>query len=263
VFIRPGTEPRTLRPFCDTLLPPQPTPLFTSLLEKAYNRSQPDVRPSNPRGRKAPMATYSGMCARHQFESKTLPEAKKRGWPECIDWEGFPGRVLKMKQDLSHILTDPGDPIVYRNDDEKEKTQNDETEQHRSKGPRMRCIFWQNLLEDLKNNGTKGVKGVLGQYYGFENTQPGYYGELGSAIIHQVLYDMFPLNTINPALVDPLTANEFMERIFVPEVGMRLVIQDMGLNIDDWADKTRAVAVLKESASYGVTMFPESQGQWG
>ncbi|KAJ7125195.1 hypothetical protein C8R44DRAFT_134087 [Mycena epipterygia] len=173
LFISPGTDPKTLCPYCDTPLPPQPTPLLARLLDQTFNKSYRDVRPSNPLGRKAPMGVFVAVCQRHRFESETLPEAEERGWPKCIDWAGLKGRVLKMKRDLSHILTDPGDPIVYRNDDEKEKTQDDETKPHRSKGPRMRCIFWKDLLKDLKNNGTKGVKGVQGQFANFEKTQPG------------------------------------------------------------------------------------------
>lgn len=88
------------------------------------------------------------------------------------------------------------------------------------------------------------------------------YGELGSVIIHQALYNMFPLTTIDPALVDPLTPNEFVQRILVPEVGMRLVLQDMDLNVEDQAHKTRAVDILHKSASYGVAMFPDGGGEW-
>jgi len=171
VFISPGTDPKTLCPYCDTPLPPQPTPLLTRLLDKTYNRSYRDVRPSNPLGRKAPMGVFVAVCQRHRFESETLPEAEAEGWPKCIDWPGIKGRVLKMKRDLSHILMDPGDPIVYRNNDEKE-TQNDGTKP-RCDGPRMRCIFWENLLENLKDSGTSSVKGATGQYMNFEKIQPG------------------------------------------------------------------------------------------
>lgn len=172
VFISRGTDPKTLCPYCDTPLPPQPTPLLTRLLDQTFNKSYRDKRPANPLGRKAKMGVFVAVCQRHRFESETLPEAKAEGWPTCIDWSGVEDRVLKMKRDLSHILTDPGDPVVYRNNDEKE-TQNDGTEPQQSKGPRMRCIFWKDLLKDLKNNGTKGVKGVQGQFANFEKTQPG------------------------------------------------------------------------------------------
>ncbi|KAJ7496832.1 RTC4-like domain-containing protein [Mycena latifolia] len=262
LFISPNTDPKTLCPYCDTPLPAEPTPLLTRLLEQTFNKSYRDVRPSNPLGRKAPMGVFVAVCQRHRFESQTLPEAEARGWPKSINWAALKGRVLEMEEDLSYILEDPGDPIVYGNGEETEERQKPESEPKRSKGPRMQCIFWKDLLKDLKKQGTKGVKGVRGQFANFEKTQPGYYGELGSVIIHQTLYDMFPLTTIDPDLVDPLTPNEFIQRILVPEVGMRLVIEDMDLDVADRSDKKQAVAVLRESASYGVAMFPEDGGDW-
>ncbi|KAF8132224.1 RTC4-like domain-containing protein, partial [Mycena galopus ATCC 62051] len=261
VFLAPGTDPKTLCPYCDTPLPPQPTPLLTRLLEETFKKSYREVRPSNPLGRKAPMGVFVGVCQRHRFESETLPEAEARGWPKYIDWAGLSDRVLAMERDLELILADPGDTIVYGNDNEDGKKQKETPRQ--LKGPRMRCIFWKDLVKELKTKGSKGVKGVQGQFANFEKTQPGYYGELGSVIIHQTLYDMFPLTAIDPHLVDPLTPNEFIQRILVPEVGMRLVMEDMGLDLDDRADKQHAVAVLQESASYGVAMFPEDGGEGG
>ncbi|KAJ6497554.1 RTC4-like domain-containing protein [Mycena sanguinolenta] len=260
LFMAPGTDPKTLCPYCDTPLPTQPTPLLTRLLDETLPKSYRDARPSNPLGRKAPMGVFVGVCQRHRFESETLPEAEARGWPKFIDWPRLKGRVSTMERDLRRILADPGDPIVYGNDEEKEKRKN---ESPKNKGPRMRCIFWKDLLKELKSKGSKGVKGLQGQFANFEKTQPGYYGELGSVIIHQTLYDMFPLDTIDPELVNPLTPNEFIQRILVPEVGMRLVMEDMDLTLDDQSDKRRAVAVLRESASYGVAMFPEDGPESG
>ncbi|KAK7057639.1 RTC4-like domain-containing protein [Favolaschia claudopus] len=262
LFLSPGTDPKTLCPYCDTLLPAQPTPLLTRLLEETFKKSYRDARPANPLGRKAPMNVFIGVCQRHRFESETLPEAEMRGWPKFIDWEGLQGRVLALKRDLLGILRDPGDPIVYGNEDDAEEPQPPVNSQP-NKGPRMLCIFWKDLVKELKAKGSKGVKGVHGQFANFEKTQPGYYGELGSMIIHQTLYDMFPLSSIDPDLVSPLTPNEFIQRILVPEVGMRLVMEDMDLNQDRRTDKKRAVAVLRESASYGVAMFPADGGEWG
>ncbi|KAJ6593384.1 RTC4-like domain-containing protein, partial [Mycena capillaripes] len=259
VFISPGTDPKTLCPYCDTPLPAQPTPLLTRLLEQTFNKSYRDVRPSNPLGRKAPMGVFVAVCQRHRFESETLPEAEARGWPKYINWAGLKLRVVAMKEELQQVLEDPGDPIIYGNDDGEER-QKDASRSERKKGPRMRCIFWNDLAKELRTKGSKGVKGVQGQFANFEKTQPGYYGELGSVIIHQTLYDMFPLTTIDPYLVDPLTPNEFIQRILVPEVGMRLVMEDMDLDPDVKSDKKQAVAILRESASYGVAMFPEDGG---
>lgn len=80
------------------------------------------------------------------------------------------------------------------------------------------------------------------------------YGELGSVIIHQTLYSMFPLSDFDPNLTVPLTPNEFVQRILVPEVATALIMQDMDL------DKREAIRTLRDSAAYGVAMFPDTCG---
>lgn len=79
-------------------------------------------------------------------------------------------------------------------------------------------------------------------------------------IIHQTLYNLFPPTSINPDSVAPLTASEFVQRILVPEVGVRLIIEDQELD-DDGDGMEKAVRILRESASYGVSMFPADDGE--
>ncbi|CAK5282348.1 unnamed protein product [Mycena citricolor] len=256
-LISPDTDPKMLCPFCDTRLPLHPTPLLRRLLAETRRKSYRDARPSNPLGRKAPMNVFVAVCQRHRFESEILPEADAKGWPKSIDWERLQSRVQAMQHALRAILEDRGAAIVFgKNADE-----SDSDEPHR--GPRMQCIFWRDLLRDLKNKGSKAVKSVRGQFATFEKTQPGYYGEMGAMIINQTLYNSFPLDSINPDLVLPLTPRDFMQRILIPEVGMRLVIEDMNMDVDDADDRATAVQVLRDSASYGVAMFPEDGGEWG
>ncbi|KAF8208626.1 RTC4-like domain-containing protein [Mycena galopus ATCC 62051] len=227
-FISPDTDPTTLCPYCDRPLPPTPTPTLQRLLDVTFLNSYSDVRPANPLGRKASIMAFATLCQRHQFESETLPMAAENGWPLSIDWDALGDRVCGMKINLEDIIAD-----AERSD----------------RGPRMQCIFWRELLEELKSSGSRRVSGVSGQFATFNKTQPGYYGELGSAIIHRVLYSLFASET-SPDLVQPLTVREFIGRILVPEVGMRLIMQDKSLDMES------AVRVMRESASYGVSMFP-------
>lgn len=86
------------------------------------------------------------------------------------------------------------------------------------------------------------------------------YGELGSVIIHQTLYNMFPPASMDPNVIAPLTANEFVQRILVPEVALRLIMEDKGFSDEDMKE---ALTILRESSAYGVAMFPEDGGEWG
>jgi hypothetical protein len=78
------------------------------------------------------------------------------------------------------------------------------------------------------------------------------YGEQGSIIIHQSLYSLFPPDGIPPALVLPLTPDQFLTRVLVPETAVLLIQQDMSLTT-----KRQALRVLDESKKYGLAMFPE------
>ncbi|KAJ7506269.1 hypothetical protein B0H11DRAFT_1628325, partial [Mycena galericulata] len=100
------------------------------------------------------------VCQRHMLESVKLPRAVANGWPTSIDWYDVEDRVLSMKGDLKRILRDPGRPINYSNG------------------------------EALELNGSRRVNGVEGQFATFEKTQPGYYEELGSAVMHRTLYSL-------------------------------------------------------------------------
>ena len=85
------------------------------------------------------------------------------------------------------------------------------------------------------------------------------YGELGSVIIHQTLYNLFPPSELDSDLVSPLTSNEFIQRILVPEVAVRLIKEDQNLEGD--VGTNEALQILRESSAYGVAMFPEDSGE--
>ncbi|KAG1803898.1 restriction of telomere capping protein 4, partial [Suillus plorans] len=93
--------------------------------------------------------------------------------------------------------------------------------------------------------------GVKGQFSTFEKTQPGYYGELGLLIIHQTLYNLFPFSSFDTSLIAPLSRAEFVQFVLIPEVAVRLIMQDLHL------DRDEAIMTLRESSQYGVSMFPD------
>jgi RTC4-like domain len=78
------------------------------------------------------------------------------------------------------------------------------------------------------------------------------YGELGSMILHQTLYNIFPPSSFDAQSIVPLTPQEFIQRILVPEAALALIMEDMG------QDRTRAAQTMRESAGYGVAMFPDT-----
>ncbi|KAF8625035.1 hypothetical protein AX17_006949 [Amanita inopinata Kibby_2008] len=225
-----AVDPKLLCPFCDSLLPALPTPRLKKLITNALKKSYPDCRPSNPLGRKAPSAVFIAVCQRHRFESELLPEAERKGWPKSIDWDRLGSRVKGMRNELEGLVES------------------------------VRCgtgvsMFWEEVKKELETKGSRAVASVHGQFAAFEKAQAGYYGELGYAIIHQTLYDLFPPTSFNPEFIAPLTSREFVQRVLVPEVAVRLIVEDKNLKSAERFEQ--AVSILRDSSSFGVAMFPD------
>lgn len=165
VFLDASVDPATLCPYCDEPLPVEPTSYLTSVLESTRRRSYPDARPSNPLGRKAPLATFIAVCQRHRFESVELPEARRKQWPTTIRFELVRERVESMKDRLEAIIHD----VDIIKDGDSDEEDEDET----MKGPRKKSIFWQDIKKQVKKKGSRAVVGVNGQFASFEKSQPG------------------------------------------------------------------------------------------
>ncbi|KAJ7461943.1 hypothetical protein FB451DRAFT_964949, partial [Mycena latifolia] len=199
----------------------------------------------NRSGRIAPSAVMASFCAMHAFKS-LIPQAVAKGWPQSIDWVALEGRVRCVESDLAKIINDPGDPIVYPTAKTSEA----------GNGLRMQCIFWLEFVQRMETNGPKNIRGAKSGFATFARVQPGYYGEIGFDILYNVLCDMFPLVDILPAVVRPLTPHEFIQQIMVPEAAMRLIADDLKLDLAKRDEKKKAVEVLRESARYGAMKFP-------
>ncbi|KAG6374759.1 hypothetical protein JVT61DRAFT_4135 [Boletus reticuloceps] len=235
-------DPSRMCPYCDEELPSHSTPFLQHLLAAARKKSVSDPRPRNRGALKAPLTVYISVCQRHRFESHQLPIAIERGWPRTIDFTKVPARVKKMKKELEAILLDKDDTS-----DIEDLGTDDGHGRSRSKS-----VFWREVKKEVKKQGSRAVVGVRGQFASFEKTQPGYYGEQGSVIIHQTLFDLFPPSTFDATLIAPLAPAEFIQRVLVPEAGWRLIAQDLCVDMED------AIVTLRDSAQYGVAMFPDT-----
>ncbi|KAK1218659.1 hypothetical protein PQX77_018647 [Marasmius sp. AFHP31] len=73
--------------------------------------------------------------------------------------------------------------------------------------------------------------------------------------MHHAIFKMFPPSSVEPGLVAPLDPKEFIQRILVPEVAVCLIMEDRKTR--GASDYNEAVHVLRDSAAYGVAMFPD------
>ena len=67
----------------------------------------------------------------------------------------------------------------------------------------------------------------------------------------KTIYDLFPPAKFPPNATLPLTPTEFIQHVLVPEAALQLVIEDMNQSRAD------AIRTLRDSAQYGVAMFPD------
>ncbi|KAI0832012.1 RTC4-like domain-containing protein [Trametes gibbosa] len=251
IFLDPSVDPKTLCPWCDERLPSNPTPHLVSLMDVARRRSYADDRPTNPLGLRAPPAVFVSVCQRHRFERIWVPRARKRGWPTRIDWGRLSGRVGHLEGTLKTLVDDIDEDLSTF------ALKLDIKGKGKGQHPRRTNEFWQEVVKNVREQGSRQATGVRGQFLHFNKTQPGYYGELGYVIIHQTLCNLFPPASFDPAAAQPLTPEEFIAHILVPEAAANLIMEDLGLSRVD------ALKTLRESVEYGVAMFPADEGEGG
>lgn len=136
-------------------------------MDGARRRSYADDRPANPLGLRAPPTVFVGVCQRHRFERIWIPRARKRGWPTSIDWARLSERIGRLKATLKALVDDIDEefsPGASRTD-VKGKGKEDR--------PRKMNEFWQELVKNVREQGSRQTTGVRGQFLHFNKTQPG------------------------------------------------------------------------------------------
>jgi hypothetical protein len=122
------------------------------------------------------MSVFVTACQRHRFESQILPEAERKGWPKTVDWKAVAKRVVNMKAALEALVNDPGDVTKGTIRDpgrEKDEWEVPYGQEKRKNGPKKNSIFWNEVMEEVKQKGSRAVAGVRGQFENFEKAQPG------------------------------------------------------------------------------------------
>ncbi|THU87842.1 hypothetical protein K435DRAFT_681005 [Dendrothele bispora CBS 962.96] len=229
-----------LCPFCDKRLPDPCSPTLDKLLLEITAKATRDPRPRNANGLKAPLSVFASFCSRHEWESKIVPLAEKRGWPKVVDWDNFQERIKEMKVEMEVLLYDHVFVTTSRHNQNEARVRNS-------------SHFWVQALKTISKQGR--MKGdVQSRMANFDQSLPGYYGELGYAIILETIQEMFPADDLFDVVVEPMNVQDFFEYVLIPEVAVRLIMEDMDLKGQDGMAK--AVKIAKESWSYGSQMFP-------
>jgi hypothetical protein len=84
------------------------------------------------------------------------------------------------------------------------------------------------------------------------------YGEVGTAIIAAALSEMFPPDSWSQSIyTGPLNPLAFIAKILVPEVAMRLIMEDMGWDVEQADQRAKCRELMLASSEYGALTFPE------
>ncbi|KAG8685269.1 hypothetical protein FRC09_014858, partial [Ceratobasidium sp. 395] len=81
-----NVDPKDLCPFCDELLPDNPSPDLLRTMAELKLLAQPEPRHRNPFGLTAPLTTFINLCHMHRAESTYVQRGKENHWPVTINW---------------------------------------------------------------------------------------------------------------------------------------------------------------------------------
>jgi hypothetical protein len=116
---------------------------------------------------------FVAVCQRHRFEKIWLPQARHKGWKEKIDWAELSGRIDALEDALEAILNDMNVDYSDDEDVDRGKGKTKAKDSRKRWGPRKQCVFWRELMLEVKRGGVRSLRGVRGQYDNFEKIQPG------------------------------------------------------------------------------------------
>jgi hypothetical protein len=162
-----------------------------------------------------------GYCRRHE-NATILQQGKQLGYPAIYDFTQVRVRITKLLPRIRKLLDGPDSEF----------------------------------LTTLRNKTShRNVATPMSMFNVFDLTQPGYYGPRGAEMIRGIVMDSMAKEIkSNKSLSDALKfcggVMGYISSIIVPEIGVRLIMQDMDVNWDD------AKRVMKESAAYGNVINP-------
>ncbi|KAI8384597.1 uncharacterized protein BYT42DRAFT_492567 [Radiomyces spectabilis] len=184
------------------------------------------------------------FCRLHRIELKIKPQGRRKGYPLHIAFEDLEERIQGFRQELMDVIAG-----------------------------RVHSSYRETALKAYKDLGTNKARSVMGVMARFETTLPGYYGSKGAAIILDILNSMFlQTGLLGKEQTSPQLPMEYLQQVLVPEVGYRLIRQDIINHSkhtpqDLTSDETemslaeRAKIIMSESSEFGSLIHPGADDQ--
>ncbi|CAO3623641.1 unnamed protein product [Mucor hiemalis] len=186
------------------------------------------------RKRQVPLSEKDYFCRLHNIELIIKPDGESEGYPISIDFDGIEKRIHSFDKELKLVIRKQ---LLSDYRDIAEKAYRDE--------------------------GITKARSTLSVMTRFHKSLPGYYGPKGAAVILDALNKMYLTSGyLEKNLVSQQLPLEFLQQVLVPEVGFRLILQDI---IKERLKKThspmsnskeKAKKIMLESIDYGSALFP-------
>ncbi|KAH8929339.1 hypothetical protein BT69DRAFT_1198648, partial [Atractiella rhizophila] len=114
--------------------------------------------------------------------------------------------------------------------------------------------FFVAAKNEWESKGKRKMKSAMSEYETFEVQIPGYYGDRGSVVIYEALREQY---VVEDAILDdsrsaPLDKATFIRRVLLPEIAMRLIMEDEGLS-----SLEEAREVMEKSRDFGRAVWPD------
>ncbi|WVQ94476.1 hypothetical protein IAU59_001555 [Kwoniella sp. CBS 9459] len=254
-FLAPYRSATDQCPYCSEPMPSHPSAHLVELKRQLEDISVPCPTEDNPSARNLSWQQHIDFCSLHRAETSLIPLGIRDGYPEHIDFLHLEERLEQgwIRKRLDEIVQNPQSSDVFR------RVQK-EVEEH----GKMR---WGGIRFQSKEDNIAAVK-------------PGYYGDLGRAIIINHFLNLrkwgyFPClksstssqtghssqsaiaEQHNPISLEPLSWHDFVSHVLVPESSILLIMQDRDhASLTDHA-YDEAEAVRSRSVKYGTWKFRE------
>ena len=95
------------------------------------------------------------------------------GWPEIINWETIPHRVVSMRDDLQRIVDDTDHEWQGPSPSKRSVKALEEDSDLLAISPRTESYFWKAITNDIIVHGLRYIRDLDGQTEIYKRTKPG------------------------------------------------------------------------------------------
>ncbi|KAI8330492.1 RTC4-like domain-containing protein [Chlamydoabsidia padenii] len=172
------------------------------------------------------------FCQLHTLELVVKPNGSENGWPTHIDFDKLKKRIYRLRKELDMVIS-----------------------------KHLHSTYRDMALKAYEELGKNKARSTMGMMSRFETVLPGYYGTKGASVIQDHLATLYlHKGKLLHSVTAPQTPIEYLQQVLIPEVGFRLIREDL-INKDPTKRyhpkiDQEAKMIMSKSASFGSCVHP-------